>query len=130
MSYGTGPFGSPSGASLPAQVPTALASSRRIDFTTGLYVLDENGGFESMDDTAQRVCLLVAFAEKPSDVITPQTMNAQADAIRAALAPLTNVRAPAIKLISVVVERSASGTVAKTITYRNLLTDTEETVTP
>lgn len=131
MGYGQGPYGTTDGTppSLPAQVPTSLSSSRQIDGVTRRYVQDTHGGFAAMDDVAQRVLLLVSFAELNATVITPQTLNDQANAIRAALVPLLDVKTPAISLIAVDVTRSASGTMTKAVTYKNLLTDTQTTIT-
>lgn len=131
MSYGTGPLGfTPLG--LPAGGPLTLTrapltSSRKIDGVTKRYVTTAAGGFEGMDDVAQRVLLLLSFADTEIGVITPQTMRAQEQKFRDALAPLTNQRAPTIKILEVSVRNPNMGRLVKTIRYKNLLTNTEQT---
>jgi hypothetical protein len=134
MGYGTGPFGgAPLGVPLPPQpeeVVSDLSSSRKIDGVTGRYVPNEQGGFEAMDDTAQRVLLLVSFADTDSKIISPQGMSEQEAKIRKALEPLTAGRNPDIDQLVVTVKRTASQTTEKSISYRNRLTMTRQTVGP
>lgn len=129
--FGQGPFGSgPFG--LPYLPPTqttraALSSSRSID-TFGRYVVADDGGIVSMDDTAQRVILLISFGVKPPDIITPSTLAAQEQAIRVALKPLTSGKQPAIKNLQIVVSDGGGGALFESVTYFDLLAQRQQTV--
>lgn len=124
MSYGPGPYGQ--------APPTALSSSRKIDGTIRQYVLslDGNGGFEPMDDIAQRVQLLLAFGVPAQKIITPQGHLDTAAAIRKALAPLTTGTPPAIRIDALDVGSDAPGATFQRVQYTNLLTGTQQTLLP
>lgn len=113
---------------LPAPERSELSSSRKIDFPTGDYVLDDLGGFKAMDDTDQRVVLLVAFAVKPEKFITPQTINSRKDAIRKALDVLTSSRNPVIKNVDVTVKEISPGRLSTEVSFHNVKTGTKSTV--
>jgi len=113
---------------LPAQtVRAALSSSRAID-TYGHYVIADDGGFEPMDDTAQRVILLINFNVKPPDIITPTTLAAQEQAIRSALKPLTSGKQPAIKNVKIVVSDGGGGKLFESVTYYDQIAKRQQTV--
>jgi hypothetical protein len=132
MGLGSGPFGGtplggPSG-NAGSDTLAALHSSRKID-AHGRYVLDDDGGFEGMDDTAQRVLLAVSFASVDlPKIVTPQASALGEAKIRAALKPLTSGSEPAIKLEVARIERSAPGTVRVVVIFKNLLTGTSSSV--
>lgn len=124
--YGLGPFG------LPLIPPTqttraALSSSRAID-TYGHYVVADDGGFEPMDDTAQRVILLINFNVKPPKIITPAALSAQEAAIRNALKPLTAGKSPAIKNLQIEVVDKGGGRLFESVTYYDLQAQRQQTV--
>jgi hypothetical protein len=75
--FGTGPHGlAPLGfpTDEPEQLaPAKIGSAKKIDAKTRRYVVADDGGFEAMDGTAQRVLLLVCMAlGKETPFITPQ----------------------------------------------------------
>ena len=128
--YGFGGYGSPLTPSTPAAF-SSLSSSRKFNGLTGRYVANDEGGFEAMDDTAQRVILTVAFAVKSGPFITPRDLATQEAGIRAALAvSLTSGPSPAIRLISVSAAQTGPTSSAVTVRYFNNLTNTEQTVSP
>lgn len=133
MGYGTGVFGAILGvpaAPYPPQVVSPLSSSRKIDGVTKRYVMNDEGGFEPMDDTDQRVLLTLSFADTDSKFITPQGLRSQEQKMRDALTAngLLDARAPSIQIVRLTVERSGSGEVTKTIVYKNLKSGTQKTV--
>ena len=126
--YGTGPFGF--GVDSPtAETPADLSSSRSIDFVRRKYTLDDDGGYEPMDDTAQRVSLLVAFSTQREPLIDPRSMERQRQRIAEALKPMTTGTEPAIKVHAITVANERPGVTSTTVTYTNLLTGTKTTVT-
>lgn len=128
--WGYGGYGSALADPTPATF-SSLSSSRSFDGLTGRYVANDEGGFEPMDDTAQRVVLTVAFATKSGPFITPRALAQQEADIKAALAvSLTAGPAPAIRLISVTAEQTGPTASAVTVRYFNNLTNTEQTVSP
>lgn len=133
LQFGAGPFGSvvptfgPGG--LPAEQPANLSSSRAIDWQRGDYVLDARGGYEPMDDVAQRVMMLVAFAApKRPAIIDGPAMSREKARIREALSPLSNGRDRAIEVLAVDVTNPEPGVMRRSVTYRSLLTGTTNTV--
>jgi hypothetical protein len=128
--YGFGGYGSPLAPPVPAAF-SSLSSSRKYDGLTGRYVANDEGGFEAMDDTAQRVILTVAFAVKTGPFITPRDLAQQEATIRAALAvSLTSGPTPAIRLISVTAAQTGPTASGVIVRYFNNLTGTEQTVSP
>lgn len=127
--WGFGGYGTPLTLPQPA-APSELSSSRLIEDRTGRYVTNDEGGFEPMDDTAQRVWLLVAFAARTGPFITARDMAAQEAVIRAALKPLTTGTEPAIRLLAVTVTQVGPTSTAASVRYVNRLTGTEQTVEP
>jgi hypothetical protein len=131
--FGTGPYGlGPFGQAYltPTQTTRAsLSSSRAID-TYGHYVVADDGGFEPMDDTAQRVILLINFNVKPPQIITPKTMAAQEQAIRAALRPLTAGKEPAVKDVKIVVSDGGGAKLFESVTYFDIAAKRQQTVKP
>ncbi len=133
MGFGAGPFGGvPLGqtaAALPAEDPTTLTSSRAIDVTTQRYELDDEGGFDAMDDVAQRVFLLLCFELGP----TPKFIDSRFDgavrnAVVRALRPVTEGADPQAKLERVTVERQRPGGTRVMVEYLNLTTNSKRTV--
>lgn len=128
---GVGPFGVvTAGYAVPeavnAKPPTTLTSSRRIDFVTQRYVGNAQGGFEGMDDTGQRVVLLVSGAVRVPPKITPRAISSIREAVIAALSDMINVeRSITLDTIDVVSERA--GQLAARVTFTNLKTRTKQT---
>lgn len=127
--WGYGGYGSPLTTPTPA-TESSLSSSRRFDGLTGRYVANDEGGFEAMDDTAQRVILLVAFAVKTGSFLTDRDLAAQVAEVRKALTVMTNGPEPAIRLLGVTAEQSGPTASRLTVRYFNNLTGTEQTVEP
>jgi hypothetical protein len=130
--FGTGPYGlSPLGfpTDEPEQLaPAKVGSAVKIDAKTRRYVVADDGGFEAMDGTAQRVLLLVCLAiGKEAPFITPQGDAEMEQRIRAALAPLTDTRDPDIELetVEITSDRSTSN---RLVRYKNLRTGTYQYV--
>ena len=92
-------------------------------------MIADDGGFEAMDVTAQRVVLLLAFGVKLPDFITPQGEATLEQDVREALAPLLDTRDPDIELESIQIEHAA-GTQYVGVRYKNLRTGTYQYVTP
>jgi hypothetical protein len=131
MAFGTGPFGSslgPTTLSFAAEERSSLSSSRKINGVTKRYELNEQGGFESMDDVSQRVLLLISFADIETPFITDRDMQEQELRLRDALRAMTTGPEPAIRLLEVSVVSNEPGVTTKTIRFQNLLTNTETTV--
>ncbi len=131
--FGIGPFGYVNaGSALEAsedETRSDLSSSRKLDFPTGRYVSNDEGGFEAMDDIAQVVCLRVAYTKRTTKFITARNNREREMALRTALRDLTKRPEPFIELKSVSVVGAGGGRVAETIVYRNLRTGTIQTVT-
>jgi hypothetical protein len=127
MPYATGAYTQFS--TLPAPARSDLSSSRKIDFARKDYVLNDEGGFEPMNDITQRVVLLVSFAIKPRKFVTPRDLNGQKDDVRKALSILTSGSEPSIKLIDVTADAAGAGRTKTVVAFQNLLTNTKQTVT-
>jgi hypothetical protein len=121
--FGGGPFGAPSFV-VAASPLNALSSSRGVNGVTRRYVVNDEGGFAAMDDTAQRVMLALAFGVTQPKTITPETRAALETQIRAALRPLTAGREPAIKILSLTVDDNGRDELTPRLAYKNLLTGT------
>jgi hypothetical protein len=134
FSFGTAPFGAaPFGIPSPptsANTISTLSSSRLVDAKTRRYVVNDEGGFEAMDDVAQRVLMLVAFNVAIPKFVTPRDQQAQRQRILEALSPMTTGPEPQIDKVRVDVEDDGKQTSWIVVTYRNLLTKTMQTVTP
>ncbi len=134
MSAGTGPYGhTPAGyaASTPTEeTRSSLSSSRLINGVTKRYVVNDEGGFEAMDDIAQTVLLRISFAVREAKFITPQGMADDRTAIRNALADMTKGAEPLIKIKTIEVTDSGKATTYKRVVYQNLMTNTLQTVEP
>lgn len=126
MAYSTGPYRL--ATSLPSPGASTLTSSRKIDFVQRRYVTDDDGGFEAMDDVAQRVLLLVCFSVTPQKFISTQALAAAAQDIRDALKPLTTGPEPEIEIAEVVAERTSAGSTRHAVSFRVLRTGTQQTV--
>lgn len=125
--FGGGPFGAPYPP--PAnEASGALASSRLIDGDSRRYVVTDEGGFDSMDDVAQRVMLLLAYGVTMPRFITPETRASVAAQIRAALSTLTSGREPTISILSLSVDDDGRDGMTPRLSYRNLLTGTKQTI--
>jgi hypothetical protein len=133
--FGTGPYGLAS-LGLPADEPETLApakigNARKIDGKTRRYVVAADGGFEAMDETAQRVLLLVSLAVgKEPPFLTPQGNAEMEQRIRTALAPLLDTRDPDIDLEEVDCSTGPDNVARRYVRYRNLRTGTRQYVTP
>ena len=133
MAYTKGPYGSVGGAIVAPATMSArasLSSSRGIDARTMRYQVADDGGFEPMDDVTQRVLCILAFVVKMKGRIVPQEQAALKARIRTELRQLTDGQEPVIKLIDVTVTDDGRQTSYVGVTYKNLLTDTLNTVNP
>jgi hypothetical protein len=130
--FGTGPYGL-SALGQAADEPETLApakitSAKKIDAKTRRYVIADDGGFEAMDGTAQRVLLLVCMAlGKETPFITPQGNDEMRQRIEEALRPLTDSRDPDIELdvVDITSDRDTSN---RLVRYKNLRTNTYQYV--
>lgn len=133
MAYTKGPYGSVGGAIVAPPTMSArasLSSSRGIDARTMRYQVADDGGFEPMDDVANRVLCILAFVVKMDGRIVPREQAALKARIRTELRGLTEGQEPVIKLIDVTVTDDGKQTSFVGVTYKNLLTDTLNTVNP
>jgi hypothetical protein len=125
--FGLSVFGYPSDD--PAEsVPAKIGSARKVNTKTRRYVVADDGGFEAMDETAQRVVLLLAFGVKLPDFVTPQGEADMEQAIRAALAPMLDTRDPDIELDEASVGHTAPATEGIVVRFKNLRTGTYQYV--
>ncbi len=133
MPYGSGPFGvSPFGGEpvvFEDQTAAELHSSDSIDFRTRRYKLDADTGERlGMDDTAQRVMLLVAFAvnELPP-LIDDSTDLVLQRKIRDALKSETEAKPPTIRVTRISAGRTRAGHHELVVDYVNLRSKTKQT---
>lgn len=134
MPIGSGPFGVITLGIEPAAtadlVPTKLSSSRKLDFATGRYIADADGGVEGMDDVGQRVSLVVAYAAQTQQL--PTNLDARFDGqlrsrIRADLAEAGLIPND-IELITVEASRKRAGQAQLLVVFMNKRTNTRQTV--
>jgi hypothetical protein len=132
--FGSGPFGflgfgntlaAPSEATR-----SSVSSSRLIDGKRKTYVVNDEQGFEAMDDVAQAVLLRIAFAAAEPKFISPEALRKMSTAIRTALNSLTIGPDPAIRIKSIEVTDSGKSSTYKRVVYDNLRTGTLQTVEP
>ena len=121
--FGFGPFGI---SEEPAEaVHVVLVGAREIDGVSRRYTQDADGNPLPMDGTAQRVLILLSYADTSSDIITPQALATQKAKLRAALVPLTSGREPAIRNLTIDVTDDGKARTLKLVTYTNALTNTK-----
>lgn len=108
---------------------STLSSSRKID-QQGRYVVNDEGGFEAMDDVAQTVMLRIAYAPRLPSVISPAGLAKRRNDLRAALASMTAKPAPLITIKTIEVTDSGRDAVYERIVFKNLRTNTMQTVEP
>lgn len=134
MPTGLGAFplaAGPYGGAMPSpavEATTTAVNARRIDTVRRDYTTDADGNADGMDGTAGRVYLLLSYADTRQAIITATGVQARAAAIRRALEPLTRGPAPAVTALTVNVVDAGGERINGTVTYRNLLTNTLETV--
>ncbi len=133
LGLGQGPFGL-SIYGQPSDDPYTLApakigSARAYNPLTKRYVVADDGGFDAMDEVAQRVLLTVAFGVKLPPFITPQHEAELDQNIREALAVMTDVRDPDIELEDPQIGH-APATQYVGVRYKNLRTGTYQYVRP
>jgi hypothetical protein len=127
-SYGLGPFGFPTPPEAVEQITTAV-SCRLIDPVLRDYVTDANGNPVADDGTADRVYLLLSYADAAvPDVITPQALLQRQSDIEDALSVLLTGPTPAISDLVVTVTDEGGGSVYGEVSYFNLLTQTAVTL--
>jgi hypothetical protein len=128
--FGLGPFGSRA-ATLADQETSSLSSSRSIVPRTMRYELNDEGGFEPMDDIAQTAFLLLIreFGPRPQ-FVTARSEEEVRQRVRKALASLTPRRDPAIRIDRITVNTSLPGTLSYVVDYTNLRTNTKQTLEP
>jgi hypothetical protein len=126
--YGLSVFGQPTDDPY-TLAPAKIGSARNIDAKTRRYVVADDGGFEAMDETAQRVLNLVAFGVKLPPFVTPQGEAELDQNIREALAIMTGVRDPDIALDPPSISHDRA-TQYVGVRYKNLRTGTFQYVRP
>lgn len=115
--------------SLPVLPRPVLVSARSVNAATKRYELDATtGGNESMPSTAQRVLMLVSFADQRRRFITEQDLAETRALVLTALSVLTDGRSPAIAILSFDVGSENAGSTFLRITYRDLTTGLDQTV--
>lgn len=108
------------GLAAPDESQPPLVTSRKIDHVLRKYVVDGNGDFLEMGDTASRVMLLIAFAVKPTRSIDPISLSTMAARVRSALRPLTVGQNPAALIKDVQVTSPAPATMLVEVTFVDL----------
>lgn len=123
MSVGISPLGTSAiGAEdeTPAEPPRkTLVTARKIDAETMRYVANDDGGFDPMPASAQRVLLALASVVEPPiiDIRFEATMDAR---IRQKLAFLTGGREPSIEILRVEVSNDGRHGTTKRVVFRDL----------
>lgn len=133
MAYTKGPYGAVGDEIVaPSTISTraSLSSSRGIDARTMRYQIADDGGFEPMDDVAQRVLCTLALVVKLGGRIVPKEQAELKAKIRSELRILTDGQEPVIKLVNVSVIDDGKQTSFVSVIYKNLLTNTLNTVNP
>lgn len=125
--WGLGPLGLPETDPAVEHLPIVHASIL-IDAATRAYVFDDQGNPMGMDGTAQRVLLLVSYAEIVASVIDARSLKEAEYRILAALSPLQKETPPAIKDLSVTVRDNGRGFTESTVAFMNLKTNQIQTV--
>jgi hypothetical protein len=124
--FGSGPYaynGTSGAIAADSAEPTVRnVSSRRIDGKTRAILVDTNGNPQSMDDTAQRVLVLVSQAARLDAVVGADFEMSTQARIRTALAPLLAQPRPYIRLTDVLVSRDRE-TAYVEVHYFNLATN-------
>lgn len=126
MSYARGPYSLH--PSLPSATRTVVTGSRKLDYTTGRYELDEHGNCVGMDPTAQCVVLAVSFgAGDPPAIINDAELTLRKQRVEASLD--YHVQSGAIKNVIVTVEQTAAGRCSDHIRFFNPRRNVEDSVT-
>lgn len=110
MPFATGPYHAHS--LLPVPPRPALATARELDVPRKQFVINATtGGYESMNATAQRVVLLVAFAIKAKDwkFLSDRDNERRRQAVATALEIMTKATPPDITGLVVTVVRDRAG---------------------
>jgi hypothetical protein len=126
MAYTRGPYAEFS--SLPAPSVTRVHSSRKVDFTTGRYVLDDDGNPAAQPSIQQVVAMIVAFNLPDEPLITPDALEARRQAVVALLSDLTAPPAPQITRLEVSYTSDDAGKVIGVINFQDMTTGENETV--
>lgn len=124
--YGSGPYAyNPTTGAIAADLvePTVRnVSSRRINGKTRVVVVDSYGNPQAMDDTAQRVLVLVSEAAALDAIVGDDFESSTENVIREALQPLLAQPRPVISLTNVSVSRDNATSYVEVI-YLNLATN-------
>ncbi len=99
-----------------------------MNFTTGRYLLNAEGGFQAGDDIGQVVTLRVAFGWIPPLTITPQSISEAQNNIRTVLADMAALPDPLIEIVDISIATNGRGIMSPTVKYRNLRMNTINTV--
>jgi hypothetical protein len=130
--FGLGPYGYfPAGSALEApaeEARSSLSSSRKVNGVTKRYVINDDGGFEAMNDIAQTVLLRICYADTESPYITPRAANETKAKVRAALKDMETSKL--IRIEAIEVEEYNSTTTLKRIRFFDLTTQKYQTVEP
>jgi hypothetical protein len=121
---GLGPLGIPDPTLAPDDKPI-LTSSRKIDAQSRRYVTTSDGGFEAMDDVAQRAFMLLQpVLNNQGGLITGRTEQQVKADVRDALKPLTGGKMPAAKLVGVTAQARQPGMFTAEVFIQSLITNT------
>jgi hypothetical protein len=125
--YGLKPFGIPPTAVTTYTIPE-INSSREID-NKGRYVINEDTGeFEAMDDTHQRMVLLLAHNFVMPKIVGPDFQSTVNADVRKALRALTRPPEPVIRIKKVTADWDA-GNSQFHVDFFNYKTGLNDTVT-
>ncbi len=126
MPYCKGPYARHS--SLPSPSVFTLHSSRKIDFVTRRYELDDNGNPLPMPSTAQRVALQLDFAipSGPPKFIDDTNLELREKQLTAALQTL--IAEGAIRLESVSATEARPGVASSFVDYTDLNTAADDSL--
>jgi hypothetical protein len=130
--FGLGPYGyfpAGDGYEVPEEeTRSSLSSSNKVDGVSKRYVLNDEGGYEPMNDIAQTVLLRISYADTESPLITPRAANETKAAVRNALQDLETKKL--IRIESIEVDEYNSTTTVKRIRFYDLTTQKYQTVEP
>lgn len=131
MSFTGGPFGFYSFQVAPTLTTgprSSLSTSRKLDAQTRRYVVSDDGGFDAMDDTAQRVLITFLQNSEKGAFIDDREFRAEESRLRDALQALTVGTKQAIRIVSLSVKSTQAGVGTRELVYENLITGTRQTV--
>jgi len=125
--YGVGAFGLPlAGTATPTQVQ--VVTSQAIDAKAMDYVVYDDGNYVGMDDTMQRILLLISFNVKRPALIGVGYEANMREQVLAALAPLLKSTPPTISIEELNIDTSGDASYIH-LRYKNNITGKSSTAT-